>query len=95
MRRVSSISASESAAAVDEQAIPAGCVAVPSHIPGNIWKITVAIGDAVKDGDPLVILESMKMEVTVVANRPGKVREVRCVEGRPVNAGETLVVIEG
>jgi len=49
----------------------------------------------VKDGDPLVILESMKMEVTVVANRPGKVREVRCVEGRPVNAGETLIVIEG
>ena len=86
---------SESAVAVDEQAIPAGCVAVPSHIPGNIWKITVAPGDIVKDGDPLVILESMKMEVTVVANRPGTVREVRCVEGRPVNAGETLIVIEG
>lgn len=86
---------SESAATVDEQAIPAGCVAVPSHIPGNIWRIAVAVGDAVKDGDPLVILESMKMEVTVVANRPGKVRDVRCVEGRPVNAGETLVVIEG
>jgi urea carboxylase len=85
---------SESAATVDEQAIPAGCVAVPSHIPGNIWKITVAAGDIVKDGDPLVILESMKMEVTVVANRPGKIREVRCVEGRPVNAGETLIVIE-
>ena len=50
-----------------------------------------------KDGDPLVILESMKkMEVkTVVANRSGKVREVRCIEGRPVNAGETLIVIEG
>ena len=48
----------------------------------------------VKEGDPLVILESMKMEVTIVANRPGKVREVRCVEGRPVNAGETLVVLE-
>ena len=85
----------ESAAAVDEQAIPAGCVAVPAHIPGNIWKIAVAVGDLVKDGDPLVVLESMKMEVTIVANRPGKVREVRCVEGRPVSAGETLIVIEG
>ncbi|MEO7414262.1 MAG: urea carboxylase [Opitutaceae bacterium] len=85
---------SESAAVVDEQAIPAGCTSVPAPIPGNIWKITVAPGDAVKDGDPLIILESMKMEVTVVANRPGKVREVRCVEGRPVNAGETLVVLE-
>ncbi|HEX2855500.1 MAG TPA: urea carboxylase [Opitutaceae bacterium] len=86
---------SESAAAVDEQAIPAGCTAVPAHIPGNIWKIAVAPGDTVKDGDPLVILESMKMEVTVVANRTGKIREVRCVESKPVNAGETLIVLEG
>ena len=85
----------ESAAAVDEQAIPSGCVAVPAHIPGNIWKIAVAPGDSVRDGHPLVILESMKMEVTVVANRAGKVREVRCEEGGPVNAGETLIVIEG
>ena len=85
---------SESAAVVDEQAIPAGCTAVPSHIPGNIWKVLVAAGTAVKEGEPLVILESMKMEVTIIASRPGKVREVRCVEGRPVNAGETLVVLE-
>jgi urea carboxylase len=41
-----------------------------------------------------VILESMKMEVTVLSTRTGKVREVRCAEGRPVNAGEILVVIE-
>jgi len=86
---------SESAGAVDEQAIPAGCTAVPAHIPGNIWKVLVAPGDELREGDPLVILESMKMEVTVVASRAGKVREVRCAEGRPVNAGETLVVVEG
>jgi urea carboxylase len=85
---------SESAATVDEQAIPAGCLAVPAHVPGNIWKILVAPGAELKEGDPLVILESMKMEVTVLASRPGKVREVRCAEGRPVNAGETLVVVE-
>ncbi len=86
---------SESAATLDEAAIPAGCTAVPAHIPGNVWKITVAPGTSVNEGDPLVILESMKMEVTVVASRAGIIREVRCVEGRPVNAGETLVVIEG
>jgi urea carboxylase len=85
----------ESAAVVDEQAIPAGCVATPSHIPGNIWKILVESGTTVTEGQPLVILESMKMEVTVVATRAGQVREVRCVEGRPVAAGETLIVIEG
>jgi urea carboxylase len=85
---------SESAAAVDEQAIPSGCSAVPAHIPGNIWKINVTPGSDVQEGQSLVILESMKMEVTIVASRAGKVREVRCVEGKPVNAGETLVVVE-
>jgi urea carboxylase len=85
---------SELSAPLDEQAIPVGCSAVPSHIPGNIWKITVVAGAVVSIGDALVILESMKMEVTVVASRAGKIREIRCVEGRPVNAGETLIVLE-
>jgi urea carboxylase len=84
----------ESAAPVDEQAIPVGCLAVPSHIPGNVWKILVAAGAQVAEGDPLIILESMKMEVTIIASRGGKIREVRCVEGRPVNAGEALVILE-
>ncbi len=84
----------EIAAPVDEQAIPTGCTAVPAHIPGNVWKIATAAGATVREGEPLVILESMKMEVTVVASRAGKIREVRCVEGRPVSAGETLIVIE-
>jgi urea carboxylase len=75
-------------------AIPPGCTAVPAHIPGNVWKIHVAPGAAVKDGDALLIIESMKMEITIVASRAGRVREVRCAEGRPVNAGETLVVLE-
>jgi urea carboxylase len=37
----------------------------------------------------------MKMEVTVAATRAGVIREIRCAEGRPVNAGETLIVLEG
>jgi len=85
----------EAGSVVDEAAIPAGCTAVPAHIPGNVWKIAVTPGARVQRGDPLVILESMKMEVTVVASRAGTIREVRCAEGRPVNAGETLVVIAG
>lgn len=85
----------EAASALDEQAIPAGCVALPAHIPGNVWKILVEPGATVSEGDALVVLESMKMEVTVSASRAGKVREIRCAEGKPVNAGETLVVLEG
>ena len=85
----------ESAAPADESAIPEGCIALPSHIPGNVWKILVSPNDTVTDGQPLVILESMKMEVTVSATRAGVIREIRCAEGRPVNAGETLIVLEG
>ncbi len=84
----------EAAAPAAESAIPPGCVALPAHIPGNIWKILVAPGAPVTEGQPLVILESMKMEVTVSATRAGVIREIRCAEGRPVNAGETLVVLE-
>ena len=85
----------EAASALDESAIPEGCVAMPAHIPGNVWKILVEPGATVTEGQPLVVLESMKMEVTVSASRAGKVREIRCAEGKPVNAGETLVVLEG
>jgi len=89
-------SAETPAAATPEKAdaLPPGCIAVPAHIPGNVWKIHVAPGATVKDGDALLIIESMKMEITIVASRAGRVREVRCAEGRPVNAGEILVVIE-
>ncbi|HTJ79186.1 MAG TPA: urea carboxylase [Rariglobus sp.] len=84
----------ESASALDESAIPEGCIALPAHIPGNVWKILVEPGATVTEGQPLVILESMKMEVTVSATRAGVIREIRCAEGRPVNAGETLIVLE-
>jgi len=89
-------SAETEAAAAPEKAdaLPPGCVAVPAQIPGNVWKIHVNPGTTVKEGEALLIIESMKMEITIVASRAGRVREVRCVEGRPVNAGETLVVIE-
>ena len=85
----------EAAASADESAIPEGCVALPAHIPGNVWKILATPGSSVAEGDPLVILESMKMEVTVSATRAGVIREIRCAEGRPVNAGETLIVLGG
>ena len=85
----------EAAASRGEQdALPAGCSAVPAHIPGNVWKVCVSAGSEVDEGDTLLIMESMKMEISVVAPRAGRVRELRCAEGRPVNAGEILVVLE-
>jgi acetyl-CoA carboxylase biotin carboxyl carrier protein len=67
---------------------------VEAHITGTVWKIEVAVGDSVDEGDTVVILESMKMEMPVEAEDPGVVREIRCEEGQAVSEGDTLVVLE-
>src|SRR5262249_34002640 len=73
--------------------LPADCEAVPAHVPGNVWKIVVAPGQRVEAGDPLVVLESMKMEIPIPAPMAGTVVEVRCAEGRAVGAGDTVCVL--
>ncbi len=67
---------------------------VEAHITGTVWKIEVEVGDTVEEGDTVVILESMKMEMPVEAEDPGTVAEIRCEEGQAVSEGETLVVLE-
>ena len=67
---------------------------VEAHITGTVWKIEVAVGDSVQEGDTVVILESMKMEMPVEAEDPGVVKEILCEEGQSVSEGDTLVVLE-
>ena len=67
---------------------------VEAHITGTVWKIEVEIGDSVQEGDTVVILESMKMEMPVEAEDPGVVKEIRCTEGQSVSEGDTLVVLD-
>jgi acetyl-CoA carboxylase biotin carboxyl carrier protein len=67
---------------------------VEAHITGTVWKIEVEVGDSVQEGDAVVILESMKMEMPVEAEDPGVVAEIRCSEGQSVSEGDTLVVLE-
>jgi acetyl-CoA carboxylase biotin carboxyl carrier protein len=67
---------------------------VEAHITGTVWKIEVAIGDEVADGDTVVILESMKMEMPVEVEDDGIVKEIRCEEGQSVQEGDVLVVLE-
>ena len=67
---------------------------VEAHITGTVWKIEVAVGDTVSEGDTVVILESMKMEMPVEAEDEGTVAEIRCEEGQSVSEGDTLVVLE-
>ena len=60
----------------------------------NVWKVVAAAGDTVDMGDPLVILESMKMEIPVEAPQGGTVKEVRVAEGAVVQEGDVIAVIE-
>ena len=66
---------------------------VEAHITGTVWKIEVSIGDRVEEGDTVVILESMKMEMPVEAEDEGTVTEIRVEEGQAVSEGDVLVVL--
>ena len=67
---------------------------VEAHITGTVWKIEVSVGDAVQEGDTVVVLESMKMEMPVEAEDEGTVKEILVEEGQPVSEGDALVVLE-
>ena len=67
---------------------------IEAHITGTVWKIEVAVGDTVEEGDTVVILESMKMEMPVEAEDEGTVKEILVAEGQSVSEGDTLVVLE-
>ena len=67
---------------------------VEAHITGTVWKIEVKVGDQVDEGDTVVILESMKMEMPVEAEDAGTVKEISVEEGQAVSEGDTLVILE-
>ena len=67
---------------------------IEAHITGTVWKIEVEVGDEVAEGDTVVILESMKMEMPVEAEDEGTVKEIVVAEGQAVSEGDTLVVLE-
>ena len=67
---------------------------VPSELNANVWKIEVKPGDKVQEEDTLIILESMKMEIPVVAPRAGIVKAILTNEGDAVIEGQTLVTLE-
>jgi acetyl-CoA carboxylase biotin carboxyl carrier protein len=66
---------------------------IEAHITGTVWKIEVKVGDQVDEGDTVVIIESMKMEMPVEAEDAGTVTEIRCEEGQSVQEGDVLVVL--
>jgi len=61
---------------------------------GKVIDVKVKVGDAVNDGDEVVILEAMKMELPVVAEASGTVKEIKCNQGDTVEAEGVLIVLE-
>jgi acetyl-CoA carboxylase biotin carboxyl carrier protein len=60
----------------------------------NVWKVVAAEGESVADGDTLVILESMKMEIPVLAEEAGTITTLAVAEGDVVQEGDLIAVIE-
>ena len=67
---------------------------IKAHITGVVFQVTAKAGDQLQSGDPVIVLESMKMEIPVEAPRAGVVREIRVQEGQTVQEGDTVAVLE-
>ena len=67
---------------------------VTSQIPGRVVKISVSTGDTIKEGDPIVVLESMKMQIAIKSNKDGVVKEIKVKEGSTVSRNEVVAIID-
>ncbi|MCE2576149.1 urea carboxylase [Komagataeibacter sp. FNDCR2] len=81
------------APAAEETVLPEGHVGVDSPVPGNVWQLLVSVGDTVRSGDAVLVIEAMKTEMKVVAPVSGKVSEILCRTGREVRGGERVMVL--
>ena len=67
---------------------------VESEVSGNVWKIVASVGDRVNEGDTLMILESMKMEIPVEAPRAGTVAEICVAPEEAIEEGHVVAVLD-
>lgn len=88
--------AAQPAAKASSTAAPeeASGVKVTSGTSGKIWKVIAAVGDTVKRGDTIVILEAMKMEIPVVAPEDGQVLALKVAEGDSIETGDLIAVLK-
>ncbi len=78
----------------EEEELPQNCVAIESPVAGNVWKLLVKQGDVIEQDQPLVILESMKMEIEIVAPHAGTVYAIVRNEGSQIDAGQPVLVLQ-
>jgi urea carboxylase len=74
--------------------LPPGTVSVDSPVPGVMWKLLVAVGDTVRPGDPIAIVESMKTEMQIASPAGGRIRELPVASGRELRGGQRIGVID-
>ena len=65
-----------------------------AEVTGNVWKVERSVGDELEEGDALVIVESMKMEIPIEAPCAGRLVELRCAESDPIHEGQVVAVLE-
>ena len=82
---------------IDEESapLPENAISVDSPLNCSVWKVEVEIGSSVQEGDVLMILEAMKMEIQITATQAGTVTEIKRQAGAQVGMGDRLVVISG
>ena len=74
--------------------LPDGTFAACAPLPANVWQVLVKPGDMVNEGDKLVILEAMKMEIPITAPSSGRVSQMLCAPGKLVTPGQALCLME-
>ena len=95
-RSANNVSAIETSKPVEQKKdinMPEGVSAVTAPMPGTILKVNVNVGDVVKKGQVLLVLEAMKMENEITAPVDGKITSLHVEKGKSVGAGEALLAI--
>ncbi len=77
-----------------EEELPEGCEPVNAMIPGSVWKVTAEEGQAVRKGDTIAVLESMKMEFPIFSEYGGIIQKIYVKSGQQINAGQILAAIK-
>ena len=70
-------------------------IEVKSEITGTVWQVKKQIGEAVEEGEPIIIIESMKMEIPVISEEPGTLKELLVKDKDPVAEGQVVAILEG
>ena len=70
-------------------------IEIKSEITGTVWQVKAKPGDKVESGDTLIVVESMKMEIPVITEDPGTVKEILVKEKDPVAEGQVVAILDG